>query len=148
MFRLPRKVWDFNPSIQLFRHYEPSILLGRKIRGNFQLNFRNISESNKPAPQEPDPMALLAKSTLKKKIMAKKAWIVDMDGVLYHSSTLLPGVKEFLQWLKSEQKKYLFLTNASDTDPHEKLDKIYRLSGVEVVFGTYWMRESCRKYFD
>ena len=44
----------------------------------------------------------------------KKAMIIDCDGVLYHGDRLLPGVKEFVNFLKSQDKKYLFLTNASD----------------------------------
>ena len=43
----------------------------------------------------------------------KKAFICDMDGVIYHGSKLLPGVLEFVQWMQREEKKFLFLTNSS-----------------------------------
>ena len=43
----------------------------------------------------------------------KKAFICDMDGVIYHGKNLLPGVKEFVEWLQAEDKKFLFLTNSS-----------------------------------
>lgn len=33
-------------------------------------------------------------------IREKKGFISDMDGVIYHGSTLLPGVKEFVAWLQ------------------------------------------------
>ena len=36
-------------------------------------------------------------------IREKKGFISDMDGVIYHGSTLLPGVKEFVAWLKREK---------------------------------------------
>ncbi len=46
-------------------------------------------------------------------IRSKKGYIIDMDGVIYHGDRLLPGVKEFVAWLYKENKKFLFLTNAS-----------------------------------
>ena len=29
----------------------------------------------------------------------KKGFICDMDGVIYHGNKLLPGVREFVDWL-------------------------------------------------
>ena len=46
-------------------------------------------------------------------IKDKKAFICDMDGVIYHGNNLLPGVHDFVEWLQKEEKKYLFLTNSS-----------------------------------
>ena len=43
----------------------------------------------------------------------KKGFICDMDGVIYHGNKLLPGVKEFVEWLYKEGKRFLFLTNSS-----------------------------------
>ena len=45
-------------------------------------------------------------------IQQKKAFICDMDGVLYHAILLLEGAKEFIEWLQRENKSYLFLTNS------------------------------------
>ena len=42
----------------------------------------------------------------------KKGFICDMDGVIYHGNLLLPGVREFVDFLKRENKKFLFLTKA------------------------------------
>ena len=64
-------------------------------------------------------------------ILAKKGFIVDMDGVLYHGNKLLPGVKEFVGWLSNEGKKFVFLTNSSERTPRELKEKLSRL-GVEV----------------
>ncbi len=61
----------------------------------------------------------------------KKAILCDMDGVLYHGSRLLPGAKEFIQWLQKEDKFFLFLTNSSDRTPLELQQKLRRL-GIEV----------------
>ncbi len=46
-------------------------------------------------------------------IRNKKAFICDMDGVIYHGNQILPGVQEFVEWLQINKKKYLFLTNSS-----------------------------------
>jgi NagD protein len=46
-------------------------------------------------------------------LRAKEGFICDMDGVIYHGDLLLPGVKEFVAWLYKNNKKFLFLTNAS-----------------------------------
>ena len=65
------------------------------------------------------------------KIKAKKGFICDMDGVIYHGNKLLPGVKEFVDWLVKEEKRFLFLTNSSERTPQELRDKLKRL-GIEV----------------
>lgn len=62
---------------------------------------------------------------------AKKGFLCDMDGVIYHGSNLLPGVKEFVNWLYKEDKKYLFLTNASGNSPRELRQKLGRM-GLDV----------------
>ena len=40
----------------------------------------------------------------------KQGYISDMDGVIYHGNCILPGVKEFVDWLYKEDKPFLFLT--------------------------------------
>ena len=47
-------------------------------------------------------------------LRAKEGFICDMDGVIYHGNNLLPGVREFVNWLYEEKKSFLFLTNASE----------------------------------
>ncbi len=61
----------------------------------------------------------------------KKTFICDMDGVIYHGNRLLPGVHEFLDWIKREEKQFLFLTNNSGYTPKELQQKLLRL-GIEV----------------
>lgn len=68
---------------------------------------------------------------------SKKAFICDMDGVIYHGNQLLPGVLEFVNWLKSENKKFLFLTNSSERSPRELREKLQRL-GVEVAVENFY----------
>jgi NagD protein len=65
------------------------------------------------------------------KIRNKSGFIIDMDGVIYHGNKLLQGVNEFLAWMESSGKKYLFLTNASERTPKELHEKLKRL-GINV----------------
>jgi len=64
-------------------------------------------------------------------IQNKQGFICDMDGVVYHGNILLPGVSDFLNWLKSEKKDFLFLTNASGRTPQDLKDKLARM-GLDV----------------
>ncbi|WP_455581009.1 HAD-IIA family hydrolase [Dysosmobacter sp.] len=60
-------------------------------------------------------------------LLNKKGFICDMDGVIYHGNRLLPGVKEFLDWLQKENKHFLFLTNSSQNTPRELQQKLGRM---------------------
>jgi NagD protein len=64
-------------------------------------------------------------------LRGKKGYICDMDGVIYHGNRLLPGVKEFLAWLKENNKSFLFLTNSSQYTPRELQQKLERM-GIQV----------------
>ncbi|MFO7655590.1 MAG: HAD-IIA family hydrolase [Bacteroidales bacterium] len=64
-------------------------------------------------------------------IKRKKSFIIDMDGVIYHGNKLLPGVKEFIDWLVAEEKKFVFLTNSSERTPEELQEKLQRM-GISV----------------
>ena len=68
-------------------------------------------------------------------LLRKKAFISDMDGVIYHGNLLLPGVREFVDFLKRENKKFLFLTNSSERAPKELQQKLERL-------GLKWMKNT------
>ena len=60
-----------------------------------------------------------------------KGFICDMDGVIYHGNKILPGVKEFINWLQKENKQFLFLTNNSSYTPKELQQKLSRM-GLDV----------------
>ena len=64
-------------------------------------------------------------------LRAKDGFICDMDGVIYHGNRLLPGVKEFVDWLYRENKHFLFLTNSSERSPKELQQKLGRM-GLDV----------------
>lgn len=71
------------------------------------------------------------------KLKEKHAFICDMDGVIYHGNRLIQGVRRFVDWLKQEQKKFLFLTNSSERSLQELQQKLKRL-GVEVEPGHFY----------
>lgn len=72
----------------------------------------------------------MEKFTLEK-LRNKKAFICDMDGVIYHGNRLIPGAKRFVEWLYENGKDFLFLTNSSERSPKELAQKLARL-GLEV----------------
>ena len=64
-------------------------------------------------------------------LIEKRGLYVRYDGVIYHGNRLLPGVKEFVEWLYRENKKFLFLTNSSEKTPKELQQKLLRM-GLKV----------------
>lgn len=64
-------------------------------------------------------------------LRSKKGFICDMDGVIYHGNQILPGVKDFVEWLYRENKQFLFLTNNSGKTPLELSQKLKNM-GLEV----------------
>ena len=77
-------------------------------------------------------------------LRAKKGFIIDMDGVIYHGNMLLPGVTEFVDWLKNEQKAFLFLTNSSERAPRELQQKLaqFMMLHLHLLTGNpnfYWV---------
>ena len=62
-----------------------------------------------------------------KALQDKKAFICDMDGVIYHGNRIIPHVAEFVEWLLANDKKFLFLTNSSERSPRELSMKLSRM---------------------
>ena len=58
---------------------------------------------------------------------AYTTYLIDLDGVIYRGEYLLPGAKDFIAWLETEQKKYLFLTNNSFASEAQVIEKLARL---------------------
>src|SRR5947209_5645552 len=54
-------------------------------------------------------------------------YLIDLDGVIYRGNELLPGAKEFVSWLETNNKKFLFLTNNSFASETQVLEKLVSL---------------------
>ncbi len=61
----------------------------------------------------------------------QKSFILDMDGVVYTGSKLIPGAKKFVNRLKQGNFRFLFLTNNSYYTPVELKDRL-RNMGIDV----------------
>jgi len=54
-------------------------------------------------------------------------FLLDMDGTFYLGDKLIRGALEFLEVVKSQGKKFLFLTNNSSKGPRQYVEKLRRL---------------------
>jgi NagD protein len=58
-------------------------------------------------------------------------YLIDMDGVIYRGSHLIPGAERFIQELRSLQVPFLFFTNNSQRTRRDVAIKLQRL-GIDV----------------
>ena len=56
-----------------------------------------------------------------------RAFILDLDGVIYRGERLLPGAREFISWADVTGRKLIFLSNNSFATPDEVTAKLARL---------------------
>lgn len=71
--------------------------------------------------------------------MAKKTYLIDMDGVLVHGQRPIPGAAEFIETLKKRGHKFLVLTNNSKYTPKDlchRLEKAGLDVGQENIFSS------------
>ncbi|KAG2217558.1 hypothetical protein INT45_006725 [Circinella minor] len=103
----------------------------------------NVSESGANTPSKPQVSPAVKKdyallndpeyhTKRLEQIRQKKGYIIDMDGVIYHGTKLLPGAKELVDFLHKNNKRFLFLTNNSAPTPRELQQKLHRL-GIDVT---------------
>jgi HAD superfamily hydrolase (TIGR01457 family) len=55
------------------------------------------------------------------------SYLIDLDGVVYRGEEIVPGAREFITWLNTQRKKYLFLTNNSFASETQVVEKLTRL---------------------
>jgi NagD protein len=65
------------------------------------------------------------------------SWLMDMDGVLVHEETAIPGADRFLTRLRERELPFLVLTNNSIYTPRD-LSARLRASGLEVPENAIW----------
>jgi HAD superfamily hydrolase (TIGR01450 family) len=56
-----------------------------------------------------------------------RAFILDLDGVIYRGDRLLPGAREFITWADTTRRRLIFLSNNSFATPDEVTAKLARL---------------------
>jgi NagD protein len=59
----------------------------------------------------------------------RKGYLIDMDGVIYRGSEVIPGAPEFIRHLQASRIPYLFLTNNSTYTP---LDVVVKLRKFDI----------------
>jgi HAD superfamily hydrolase (TIGR01450 family) len=56
-----------------------------------------------------------------------RAYLLDLDGVVYRGEQLLPGARDLVEWLDATGRKVLYLSNNSIATPQEVAAKLARL---------------------
>ncbi len=62
----------------------------------------------------------------------KRLFLLDMDGTIYLDDSLFDGTVEFLEQVRRQGGRYLFLTNNSSRSVEAYVEKLHRL-GIEAV---------------
>lgn len=66
-----------------------------------------------------------------------RSWLIDMDGVLVHEETAIPGAAEFLARIADVGMRYMVMTNNSIYTPRD-LSARLRASGLDVPEAHIW----------
>jgi phospholysine phosphohistidine inorganic pyrophosphate phosphatase len=81
-----------------------------------------------------------------------RAFLFDMDGVLYNDTVPIPGSREALAWVRSQKIPHLFVTNTSSQSRRHLAEKLITM-GIEATAGDVlcppaaaadWLREHAR----
>ncbi len=75
-----------------------------------------------------------------------KGYLIDMDGVIYRGSTLIPGAAEFIQQLQRNGTPFLFLTNNSERSAKDLVTKL-RALGLKVSWKNFYTAAHCTADF-
>lgn len=65
------------------------------------------------------------------------AWLTDMDGVLVHEETPLPGAAEFISTLRETNTPFMVLTNNPIFTPRDLSYRLHK-SGIEIPAENIW----------
>ncbi|EMG46460.1 hypothetical protein G210_3292 [Candida maltosa Xu316] len=60
-------------------------------------------------------------------------FLLDCDGVIWYSETLIPGVDNFIKWLQANHKKFTFVTNNSSKTRASYLEKFQQLGLTNIT---------------
>ena len=65
------------------------------------------------------------------------SWLTDMDGVLIHEGSLIPGADEFIRRLRSSGRPFLVLTNNSIYTPRDLRARLAHI-GIDLPESAIW----------
>jgi len=65
------------------------------------------------------------------------SWLTDMDGVLIHEGSLIPGAEEFVKRLRDSGRRFLILTNNSIYTPRDLRARLAH-TGIDVPEDAIW----------
>lgn len=66
-----------------------------------------------------------------------ESWLTDMDGVLIHEGTMVPGADTFLRRLRDSGRRFLVLTNNSIYTPRDLRARL-AYTGIELAEDAIW----------
>ena len=66
-----------------------------------------------------------------------ESWLTDMDGVLIHEGSLIPGADEFIRALRALELPFLVLTNNSIYTPRDLRARL-KYTGIDVPESAIW----------
>jgi NagD protein len=76
----------------------------------------------------------------------KNGYLIDMDGVIYKGSQLIPGAIEFVEQIQRLNAPFLFLTNNSERTPKDLVSKLGHL-GLRVSWKNFYTAAHCTADF-
>jgi len=106
----------------------------QRQRIRFSVTTRTADEHLEPPQSNESESPLRERSvttdemTARKILAKKRAFIIDLDGTIYHGKKLVEGANDFIHWIQSMHGlEYLFLTNSSDKSRSEIASKLGEL---------------------
>ena len=75
-----------------------------------------------------------------------KGYLIDMDGVIYRGSQMIPGATEFIEQLRETATPFLFLTNNSARSPKDFATKLDH-AGLKVSHKNFYTAGMCTADF-
>ena len=67
------------------------------------------------------------------RLPAFDGYLLDMDGVIYYENVIVPHAKRFLEYLRTSNKPFVFVTNSSASTAETIATKVKALAGVDVT---------------
>ena len=65
-------------------------------------------------------------------LIDKKLFLLDMDGTIYLGNEIFDGTIDFLNWVKENGGRYMFLTNNSSKSVDKYIEKLNKM-GISAI---------------